>query len=268
MALSADPSYIVIPVQDPFLYQWFMWQMWLPDHIAMALHSCVPCACCGSSGGAAVQPYSSEQSARHGSWTGAREKICLAKHLDLDQPNQISQSAGIKSDGDSRTFRKTSMKTGKGRKRFKSQRSSFCLGHLPDLDIGFEEELMAYAVHISCGQTEITELQVDWNSPGPGFVKNELCNYDRPGFHLNMFAAGGQIQLQGLRMTDVNGQSGTITTPLLPSGRHGVQLETGKQIAVRPCNMRRFYDGDDASVRPEITHQMPDFFGLKRKQHE
>ena len=36
MALSADPSYIVIPVQDPFLYQWFMWQMWLPYHCTVA----------------------------------------------------------------------------------------------------------------------------------------------------------------------------------------------------------------------------------------
>ena len=47
MALRADSPYVVIPVPDPFLWHWFVWQAWMPFHFAMALHQCMPCPCCG-----------------------------------------------------------------------------------------------------------------------------------------------------------------------------------------------------------------------------
>ena len=66
------------------MYQWFTWQIWLPLHIAIALHSYIPCACCGSFAGAVVQNpqvCASGQYTRHCSAT-ARVQICLAELLD------------------------------------------------------------------------------------------------------------------------------------------------------------------------------------------
>ena len=56
MALSADFPYVVIPVQDHFLWHWFMFQMWLPYHLALALHSCMPCVRCGSANECVMSP--------------------------------------------------------------------------------------------------------------------------------------------------------------------------------------------------------------------
>lgn len=246
MALSADSSYVVIPVQDPFLYQWFMWQMWLPYQLAMALHSFIPCACCGSIGGGAVQNpqcYASVQSPRHGSCPGARVEIRLAQYLDDSHP--VSQA-----DEDFLFRRKCSTRARKGRKKFKSQWPSSADVRQPQLDFDdeYEEALLAYAMEIFCDQTELMDLQCDWSSPGLGFVKNEACNYiqHEKTSGLRAFTTGQRIFLQGLVRTALNGQSAIVTTTLLPSGRYGVQLVDGSQIAVRPCHMQCICEYHDA----------------------
>lgn len=246
MALSADSSYVVIPVQDPFLYQWFMWQMWLPYQLAMALHSFIPCACCGTIGGGAVQNaqyHASGQSSRHGSCPGPRVQICLAQYLDDSRP--VSQT-----DGDLLFARKCSIRARKGRKKFKPQQpfSTHVHRHELDFDDEYEEALLAYSMEIFCDQTEITDLQCDWSSPGLGFVKNEVCNYAQheKTSGLRAFTAGQRIFLQGLLRAELNGQSAIVTTTLLPSGRYGVRLVDGSQIAVRPCHMQCTCDYLDA----------------------
>ena len=240
MALSADSSYIVIPVQDPLLYQWLMWQMWLPYHLAMALHSFIPCACCGAVAGAAFQdpqPHAFGQSTQHCSRPGASVEIRLAEYLD--DPNPCPQSAWNQCDENTRLTRPCCKQARKGHRKFKSKQSSSRHVQQPDLDFDYDEELLAYAMDIFCDQVEIADLQCDWNSPGLGFVKNEVCNsaQHEKGPDLPAFTAGVRIVLRGLTKTTLNGQFGTVTTTLLSSGRYGVQLDDGSRIAVRPQNM-------------------------------
>eukprot|EP00435_Cladocopium_sp_Y103_P074701 s43_g50.t1 len=69
---------------------------------------------------------------------------------------------------------------------------------------------------------------------------------------------GERVALQGLNTQRLNGQFGIVISNLsTSSGRYGLELEDGKQIAVRPCNMRRCLatrtssrsvDGEDESA--------------------
>ena len=85
----------------------------------------------------------------------------------------------------------------------------------------------------------VTELQVDWNSSGPGLVKHEVGTREQCQVQDQkpVYSRGERVLLGGLKTVSMNGQAGTITT-LLASGRYGVLLSDGGKIAVRPCHLQ------------------------------
>ena len=220
MALRADSPYVVIPVPDPFLWHWFVWQAWMPFHFAMALHQCMPCPCCGFFG-------SDRPQAGHGSCDvpadGPRVEICLARHLPFS--DQISQSASSSS-------RKPHVRTTKrtpSRARVVEVRTK---------ERGFDDELLEHAMKVFAQQAGLEDLQVDWNSSGLGAVKHDICDHNLvlPQVQKSAYATGEQVVLRGLKTAGMNGQTGTVTT-CLRSGRYGVLLSNGGQVAIRPCNL-------------------------------
>lgn len=102
----------------------------------------------------------------------------------------------------------------------------------------FDDELLDHAMQVFSGQSGLADLQVDWSSSGPGFVKNEVCSAVQPHQQesLQTYESGERVVLKGLSQVNMNGEIGAITA-LLATGRYGVLLSGGGRIAVRPCNL-------------------------------
>jgi hypothetical protein len=119
-------------------------------------------------------------------------------------------------------------------------KSKKCLSQ-GQLDQGpsFDDELLEHGMQVFACQTDLTELQVDWNSSGPGLVKHEVGTREQCQVQDQkpVYSRGERVLLGGLKTVSMNGQAGTITT-LLASGRYGVLLSDGGKIAVRPCHLQ------------------------------
>ena len=157
--------------------------------------------------------------------------ICLAQHLEI--PTQTKQfDQGINHTESYIKLAKDACKREESRLTATAETP-----RAPD----FDEELQEHAMQIYADLPNAPDLQVDWNASGPGFVKNEDCNYNvdealAPGRAL---AAGARVVLAGLRATYLNGQPGIVTAHLT-SGRFAVELTDGRQVKVRPCHLHRF----------------------------
>ena len=103
---------------------------------------------------------------------------------------------------------------------------------------GFDDELLEHAMKVFAQQAGLEDLQVDWNSSGLGAVKHDICDHNLvlPRVQKSAYATGEQVVLRGLKTAGMNGQTGTVTT-CLRSGRYGVLLSNGGQVAIRPCNL-------------------------------
>ena len=103
---------------------------------------------------------------------------------------------------------------------------------------GFDDELLEHAMKVFAQQAGLEDLQVDWNSSGLGAVKHDICDHNLvlPRVPKSAYGTGEQVVLRGLKTAGMNGQTGTVTT-CLRSGRYGVLLSNGGQVAIRPCNL-------------------------------
>eukprot|EP00438_Fugacium_kawagutii_P033593 Skav205243 [mRNA] locus=scaffold1794:381295:386470:- [translate_table: standard] len=200
MALRADSPYIAVPVFDPFLWQWCVWQHWLL-HVAAALPGCVPCLCCGFPGAPPSQQWQPSAMA-----SDSNPPCCapgLAVELSLERCLAFAERSPPTSP------KATTRRAGRRRKRL-LQVQKACSRPKQN----FDDELLDHAMQVFSSETG-SDLQVDWNSSGLGFVcsAGQLRQQECP----QTYGSGERVVLKGLNMARMNGEIGTVTA-LLATG--------------------------------------------------
>jgi hypothetical protein len=99
----------------------------------------------------------------------------------------------------------------------------------------FDNALLAYSMKVFGASSAASDLQVDWSSDGLGFIN--------PGDAVPSASLACSGCVSGwLPSKDPKAEWAIrycYINPVHFFGRYGLELEDGKQIAMRPCNMRR-----------------------------